>query len=307
MPSFTIRQFKNYAVKELEGFSVSPELDVQVFLQHAFNFDKTHLLLASDEIIPKKHLLWLKEAVNKRKTGLPVAYITGIKEFYGYEFIVSPDVLIPKPDTEILVDHAVRQIMDKIRRTERILCICDMCTGSGCIAVSVLKTLSEKYKVEDEALPVFTLADISEKALEVARKNTMNVLKTPSLLQKIRFIRSNLFENVTGSFDFIITNPPYIPHSMVVELLKDGRNEPPLALDGDVTLEGELTSKDDGMEVIRNLIEQSTVHLSPGGTVLMETGEYNAEKTSDFARKYGFKTAVYKDFEGQPRVVEMKL
>ena len=307
MHSATIRQFKNSAIKELQEISPSPELDVQVLLSHALNYDKTRLLLFAENHIPDDKLEWLNEAIARRKTGLPVAYITGMKEFYGYDFFVTPDVLIPKPDTEILVEQAVQQIADKIRANKRILSICDMCTGSGCIAISVLMTLSEKYKLDDESIPVFTMVDISEKALEVARKNTSQILKRPELLQKIRFIRSNLFENVTGRFDFILSNPPYIPHSMVKELLKDGRNEPVLALDGDVTMDGELILKDDGMEVIRNLIEQSTIHLYTGGTTLMETGEYNAEKTSDFARIYGFKTKIYKDLENQPRVVQMKI
>ena len=307
MHSATIRQFKNSAIKELQEISPSPELDVQVLLSHALNYDKTRLLLFAENHIPDDKLEWLNEAIARRKTGLPVAYITGMKEFYGYDFFVTTDVLIPKPDTEILVEQAVQRIADKIRANKRILSICDMCTGSGCIAISVLMTLSEKYKLDDESIPVFTMVDISEKALEVARKNTSQILKRPELLQKIRFIRSNLFENVTGRFDFILSNPPYIPHSMVKELLKDRRNEPVLALDGDVTMDGELTLKDDGMEVIRNLIEQSTIHLYAGGTTLMETGEYNAEKTSDFARIYGFKTKIYKDLENQPRVVQMKI
>lgn len=265
----------------------------------------------------------LDMAVARRATGLPIAYITGHKEFYGYDFIVTPDVLIPKPDTEILVERAVDVILSMMdARGENLLTVCDMCTGSGCIAVAVAKTLLEDERVAPEQLPKFTLADISEAALDVARRNVAELLgKAPStpdsalILSRFNFVRTNLFDAISEAikYDVILSNPPYIPHTMVDELLRDGRSEPRLALDGDITLEGDRAlahdgsgkAANDGLEIIRNLIPQTQAHLAPRGTVLMETGEYNAEATAALAEDAGFNTEIHRDLEGQLRVVEM--
>ena len=311
MDTITIRQFKNNASKELERFTPSPELDVQVLLSHALKYDKTQLLLFAENHIPDDKLDWLNNAISLRKTGLPVAYITGVKEFYGYDFFVTPDVLIPKPDTEVLVERAMELIMEKIGSggevgtgsdagtgaPSRPLKILDMCTGSGCIGLSVIKTLYALEKLPVENLPQMTMVDISEPALAIAKKNAAALLPDSEILQKITFIQSDLFEKVDGEVDFILTNPPYVPSSMVDELLKDGRNEPKLALDGDV----------DGTSLIKKLITQSCKHLAQNGTILMETGEYNAQTTADFAQTAGFATEIHRDLEGQMRVVEMRL
>jgi len=310
----TIQEFKTFAVEQLKNTSPSPQLDIQVLLEFKLNYNKTTLLLKRDEELSEENLQWLKTAVEKRKTGFPIAYITGVKEFYGYTFAVTPDVLIPKPDTEILVEHAIELVIEKMEaRPNQILTICDMCTGSGCIALAVLRTLIDVYKVPYGQLPSFTLVDISENALEIAKKNAASLV--PDLSDKIHFVRSNLFEQFTltggWSFDLILTNPPYIPHSMVNELLLDGRSEPRLALDGDITLTGDAAYTmegdlaDDGLEIIRNLIPQAKVHLSTLGVILMETGEYNAKAASFIAEENGFKTRIHTDLEGQLRVVEM--
>ena len=318
MDTNTIRQFKNSAIKELQGSSPSPELDVQVLLSHALKYDKTQLLLFAENHIPEDKLGWLNKAIAQRKTGLPVAYITGVKEFYGYDFFVTPDVLIPKPDTEILVEHAVEMIMERIESAgsaeaapARPLAICDMCTGSGCIGLAVMKTLYTVEKLPLEMLPQMTLVDISEPALTIAKKNAAHLLPDGELLQKLTFIQSDLFKKVAGKFDFILTNPPYIPSKMVDELLKDGRNEPRLALDGDLgvpavpePVEG-VEGPQDGTFLIKKLLQESCEHLANNGTILMETGEYNAQATADFASGLGFTAKLHTDLEGQLRVVEM--
>lgn len=310
----TIQEFKNYSINQLQEFSPSAQLDVEVLLQYILNLNKTSLLLNRDKLIEEEKLQWLYKAIEQRKSGLPIAYITGHKEFYGYEFIVSPAVLIPKPDTEILVERAVELVIEKMEaHPNQLLTICDMCTGSGCIALAVLRTLTDVYKIPSGKLPSFTLVDISLDALDIAKKNAKALATEFS--DKIHFVRSNLFEQFsqTGgwSFDLILTNPPYIPHSMVDELLLDGRNEPRLALDGDVTLTGDAAYTiegdlaDDGLEIIRNLIPQAKVHLSPMGIILMETGEYNAKAAASIAENHGFKTRIHTDLEGQLRVVEI--
>ena len=316
MDNNTIRQFKNLAIKELQGTSPSPALDVEVLLSHALKYDKTQLLLFAENHIPDDKLVWLNEAISLRKTGLPVAYITGVKEFYGYDFFVTPDVLIPKPDTEVLVERAIEMIMNALDgecvtvgsgAAARSLKILDMCTGSGCIGIAVMKTLYALEKVPVEKLPLMTLVDISEPALAIAKKNAAALLPDGEILQKITFIQSDLFEKVEGQFDFILTNPPYIPSKMVDELLKDGRNEPRLALDGDLGVPEPVEGPQDGTHLIKILLQQPCKHLAQNGTILMETGEYNAQATADFAQKAGFATEIHRDLEGQLRVVEMHI
>lgn len=312
----TLQTIKSKIVKDLTLTSPSPKLDAEVLLSYCLGFSKTELLLKRDYEVPADKEAWLRDATSRRATGLPVAYITGHKEFYGYDFIVSPAVLIPKPDTEILVERAVDVILSMMdARGENLLTVCDMCTGSGCIAIAVAKTLLEDERVAPDQLPKFTLADISEPALDIARRNAAALLSNHGaiVMSRFNFVRTNLFDAITDAikYDVILSNPPYIPHSMVDDLLRDGRSEPRLALDGDITLEGDRAcaddgqAKDDGLEIIRNLIPQAQAHLAPRGTVLMETGEYNAEATATLAEAAGFNTEIHKDLEGQLRVVEI--
>lgn len=309
----TLGQLKKDFSEKLRNKSPSPQLDMEVLIEHFTGLSKTRQLLNRDlELSPENQKL-LEDALQKRLTGLPVAYITGHKEFFGYDFLVNPSVLIPKPDTEILVERAIDLIIGKMEaRPDCLLTICDMCTGSGCIGLSVLKSLIEVYKIPSGQLPKITMIDISADALEVAEKNIEH-LGLPR--ENLRLVRSNLFEQFSSdggwTFDLILTNPPYIPHTLVDKLLEDGRNEPRLALDGDITLTGdrpftmEGDPADDGLEIIRNLIPQAKAHLSPKGIILMETGEYNAEESSRLAKSYNFRTQIHPDLEGQLRVVEM--
>lgn len=307
----TIQQFKKDAALILSKTSPSPQLDVQVLLEYKLNYSKTELLLHNNDEITQENLEWLNLSIKKRQKGLPIAYITGHKEFFGYDFFVSTDVLIPKPDTEILVERAVELILEKIEtHPDSILTVCDMCTGSGCIGLSVLKTLTEDYNIPSNKLPAITFVDISEPALKIAQKNYHHLFNSNNEINKVHFIRSNLFETISNSFDFILTNPPYIPHTMVDNLLLDGRNEPRLALDGDISLSGNRAFTengqplDDGLAIIRNLLPQAKAHLNPFGTILMETGEYNAKEAALLTQKLSFSTTILKDLEGQLRVIE---
>lgn len=298
----TIQQFKSNAIKTLSETSPSAALDVSVLLEFCLKKNKTWLLMNAGEELSGEQAEWLTEAIEKRKTGLPVAYITGHKEFYGYDFIVSPAVLIPKPDTEILVEKALDAILTKMEaRPDIVLSVCDMCTGSGCIGLAVLKQLIEEYKIPAGSLPKLTMIDISSEALDIARLNAKKLLPEEEV-ENIRFIQNNLFFEIEYMFDLILTNPPYIPSHMVDELLKDGRSEPRLALDGDVTPYGEKTKDEDGLGLIRVLLPQAKERLIPNGVLLMETGEYNAEATAKLADECGFRCIkIIPDLEGQNR------
>ena len=295
-----IREFKSWAKKHLSS-SPSAALDVSVLLEFFLRKDKTWILLHEKDELNVEQFSKLSDAVFARKTGLPVAYITGRKEFYGYDFFVTPDVLIPKPDTEILVESAILKITEKINEEGKngISSICDICTGSGCVGLSVIKSLSERNEIPSAKLPELTLSDISSAALLIAEKNAKNLLPK-ELCQKINLVKSDLFSAIHKKFDMILSNPPYVPSKMVDELLKDGRSEPRLALDGDAYEE----PSNDGLSLIRRLVPQCMEHLNDGGILIVETGEYNALETKAIFEKSGFShVKIIKDLEGQARDV----
>lgn len=298
----TIAQCRQWGTKELTDSSPTPQLDTSCILCDILKCDKTMLLLNHKEEVAENQLKSFQSAIQKRKTGLPVAYITKHKEFYGYDFFVTPDVLIPKPDTEILVENAIKYFYNLSDSTPKT--ICDMCSGSGCIGISVMKFFSTDYpeKIKNTSL---VFGDISSKALSITQKNAKRLI--PEINNQLSFFETNLFENIPSelSFDMILTNPPYIPSQMVDELLTDGRNEPRLALDGD--LNPALNDKEksvDGLGLIRKLIPEIKERLKPGAVFFMETGEYNAVETADLFKKYGFcNVEIIKDLENQNRVV----
>jgi len=294
-----IREFKSWAKKHLSS-SPSAALDVFVLLEFFLGKDKTWILLHEKDELTAEQFSKLSDAVFARKTGLPVAYITGRKEFYGYDFFVTPDVLIPKPDTEILVESALTEILQKIQNEKNgISSICDICTGSGCVGLSVIKSLSGRNEISSAKVPELTLSDISSAALSIAEKNAKNLLPK-ELCQKINLVKSDLFSAIPKRFDMILSNPPYVPSKMVDELLKDGRSEPRLALDGDAYEE----PSNDGLSIIRSLIPQCMEHLNEGGILIVETGEYNALETKTIFEKSGFShVKIIKDLEGQARDV----
>lgn len=225
-----------------------------------------------------------------RLKGLPVAYITQRKEFYGRDFFVSPAVLIPKADTEILVERGL-SLISQLAQEKSHLRIADICTGSGCVAISLWKELTSKFDMNDF---IFYATDISCDALEVAKKNCFNHSA------KIDFILADLLQDKKlVDLDVIISNPPYVPHLIAKELLEDGRSEPILALDGD------CDGTQDGTGLIARLILQGVGALKSGGYLIMETGEYNAEITSGIMKNAGFvDVCIHRDLAGMLRVVE---
>ena len=302
----TFQQFKIQSIKELSG-SPSPSLDVEVLMQWILKKDRSYILFHRDEELSEEQESQLKKSISLRKTGLPIAYITGHKEFYGIDFMVSPDVLIPKPDTEVLVENSIEIIRSLQDKSDHTLNILDMCTGSGCVAISIIKTLKDLHS-PGESNPKFTLADISNKALDIARENARRILD-PETLSKVTFVSTNLFKNLKDkSFDLIVSNPPYVPCDQTTELLKDGRNEPRLALDGDIDIEGNPSGTKDGLEIIRNLVSQAKSHLTENGMLILETGEYNAMETACLMEKIGFRDVkTYVDLEGDLRNVSGKI
>jgi|WetSurMetagenome_2_1015567.scaffolds.fasta_scaffold57275_2 release factor glutamine methyltransferase len=278
--------------------SPTPLLDIDIILSYITGLDRARLLAhSSDNLTPEQEKRFSK-AVVQRRSGLPVAYITGHKEFYGLDFIVNKDVLIPKPDTELLVEHAVATA--ELLISKRPIRIADVCTGSGCIGISVLHEIAAHTDTTDRLPLQLVLTDISEAALAVTEQNVYHLL-TPDLTTRVSFAQGDLLgalnnKSVTvhAYYDLILSNPPYVPSAEVDKLLQDGRNEPRLALDGQST---------DGLSIIRKLIPQAYARLSHGGFFLLETGEYNAAEAAQLMKQAGFCSIItYHDLAGQPRM-----
>lgn len=264
-------------VKVLEGAEV-PEaaLDARLLLEYVCNTDRNTLLVHGDREVTEEETNRYNELLAARSKRIPIQQIMGVQEFMGLEFEVNEHVLIPRQDTEILVEEVMREMQDNSR-------ILDMCTGSGCILLSLLK-----YSNECEGVGV----DISEQALEVARENATR------LGIKADFIQSDLFENVQGRFDMLVSNPPYIATKEIETLMPEVReHEPMQALDG----------MEDGLYFYRKIVEKSTDYLYNGARLYFEIGYDQGEAVSRLMRDKGFQDVkVIKDYAGLDRVVSGK-
>ena len=309
----TIREARKEGVRLLSSadsakqVSPTPALDVDCLLCAVLHTNRSSLLAHDEQNLSPSQYKAFCKAVENRQTGLPVAYITGHKEFFGFDFCVSPVVLIPKSDTELLVELALDEIKTRAAALKESanggkaqLYIADVCTGSGCVILSILKTLEQKHSELCKNIRLVCRAsDISEAALSLARKNAARLLDG-SEIEKPRFFCADLlgFGPPAGSvsenrYDIIVSNPPYVPSKTAAELLEDGRSEPLSALDGGK----------DGLDIIRRLVPQSFTALKKGGVFLVETGEYNAGETRSLMTKSGFIDIVtYNDLGGLPRV-----
>ena len=284
-------------------------LDADVLLQHFLNKPRAWLFAHDDTDISSIREAFYA-AAERRCTGLPIAYITGEKDFWELSFHVSPDVLIPKPDTELLVERSLAIIREKAAalRQEQTLFILDPCTGSGCVAISILHTL----EAEGIRNLCFIAADISPAALAIARFNAQRLLSAetqtrlhiiegdmralPETIARVResLSPSSLLPNILR-FDLIAANPPYVPSALTQELLKDGRNEPALALDGG----------SDGLDFIRILTNNTRTVLNHNGVLLSEVGEYHAQAASKLFETAGFSDIrIHQDLAGQDRLIE---
>lgn len=214
------------------------------------------------------------ELVNQRAGHIPLQHIIGTQEFMGLTFKVNENVLIPRQDTELLVENVV----DYLGNDERT--VLDMCTGSGCIAVSIDR-LSKNSKV--------TAVDISEKALEVAQEN--NRLNNAN----VTFIQSDLFTNVTGKYDIIVSNPPYIRTDEIPKLMEEVKmHEPVMALDG----------MEDGLYFYKKICSEASDYLNDNGKIFFEIGYDQGNDVSEILRQNRFcNIEVLKDLSGNDRVV----
>ena len=250
-------------------------------LQYVLKIDRNKLVINKDEEVENnkenEYIGYIKEVA----AGKPIQYITNRQEFMGLSFFVDENVLIPQPDTEILVEEAIKYA-NQIKENVEIL---DMCTGSGCIGVALAKHV-KNAKV--------TLLDISTKALEVAKKNA----KENEVKEKVNFIQSDMFENIKSKFDVIVSNPPYIKTKVINELDLQVQNEPHLALDG-----GE-----NGLKFYEILINEAPKYLKENGKIFLEIGYDQKKEVEKLARnsKLYKEIETVKDLANNDRVIELK-
>jgi len=272
----TLRETVKLAAKLLKNAKIeNPRLEAEILTAHFLKKDRLYLITHDDEEISEKDAEAFKRLAKRRAGGEPTAYILGYKEFYGRNFIVNKDVLIPRPETEMLVE------LIKVEDNAKIL---DLCAGSGCIGLT-LALECKNAKV--------TLADISPKAVEIIKKNAEN------LGVEVNIVESDLFSGIEGKFDIIVSNPPYI-RSETIETLENTVKdyEPRLALDG-----GE-----DGLKFYKKIIPCSKKYLSENGRIFFEMGFDEGDAIKSLLMSNTFSDVkIYKDLANLNRVISAKL
>lgn len=251
-------------------------IDSRLLAEYAFHIDYYKLLVHPDMETDVKNAQIYNQLIEKRAAHIPLQHLTGNQEFMGINFKVNENVLIPRQDTEILVEEVIKYINSQERKVK----VLDMCTGSGCIAISIDKLCDNAQVVG---------ADISKKALEIAEINN----KENSA--GVDFIESDLFENIKECFDVIVSNPPYIESEKIEKLMPEVRDfEPRIALDG----------TKDGLEFYRNICNNLSRYLKEQGAVFFEIGYNQGRSVSKILNEQGFeKVKVIKDYSQNDRVV----
>ena len=259
----------------------SSRLDAEVLLSRVLGKERIYLYVHFDQPLQQMELGRFREMIKQRVKRIPVAYILGEKEFMGMDFSVSPAVLIPRPDTEILVEN----VIERLKKLGNVH-IVDIGTGSGAIAVSILANCLNVSGVA---------VDISSEALAVAKSNAVR----HGVDMRLEFIKSDVYDSLSaGQFDAIISNPPYIPDKDIAGLEPEVKREP----------YGALAGGKDGLDFYRRLIQEGIKFLKPNGFMAFEVGIYQAEDVADIGRQTGAFNhfEIIKDYGNIDRVVIMK-
>lgn len=271
----------NLQKSNIEDFN----LKIKLLIEYVFDIKKEQIILNYDREIDEDKVLEFNNLLEKVKNGVPVQYIINKQEFMGLNFYVDENVLIPQPDTEILVEEVIKlaskpRINNKNAKfvPELQAKFLDLCTGSGAIAVSIAKYVPNS---------IIFASDISKQALEIARQNDNE--------NKVNFVHSNLFENIDGEFNVIVSNPPYIKTSEIQRLSKEVQNEPLLALDGG----------QDGLLFYREIIKQAHKYLEEQGYLCIEIGEDQKEQVITLINNCSYYKNIqaFKDLSGHDRVI----
>lgn len=265
----------NSSIKRLEAENIpDAKTDVRLLFDILIEKDRGFLLTHGTDDMPDDELSKIEEAIEKRAKHIPLQHITGVQDFMGLTFKVSDKVLIPRFDTECLVEEVMRECCDGAK-------VLDVCTGSGCIIISLTHYIND--------LEAYAL-DISEDALLVAKENAKDLGKN------VTFIKSDLFSEIEEkNFDYILSNPPYIRSEEINNLMDEVKNhDPMLALDGG----------DDGLDFYRRIAKDARDYLKLGGRLFFEIGFDQGESVSEILENNGYKDIkVIKDYSSNDRVV----
>lgn len=267
----------------------SADLDARVLIKHVLQIDDTFLFKNFDQSVNKKAVLKIQELAKRRGQNEPIAYITKHKEFYGLNFYINNTVLIPRPESEELVEKSIK-FLKSIKSNAKIL---DMGTGSGNIIISIVKSLDGLSTLNTFD---FFACDISAQALKVAEHNA----KQNAVIKNIKFLESNLFSNISPDikFDLIIANLPYVP-------------KPELRIEQSIEYEpyNAIFATDNGAEIIKKFLSKAKNYLNTNGVILIELDPRNAEEIKIFAKKIypNTKIELQKDLANFDRYLNIQL
>ena len=270
----TLKEALAKAVDKLQQMDVpDADIDAWYLLSYVTGLDRAAFFLHGEEPMAEPDMIRYRNLVTKRGERIPLQHLTGEQEFMGLDFHVNEHVLIPRQDTECLVERVLPYVDGK-----RVL---DVCTGSGCIAIAIAK-LGKPFIVHG--------VDISEEALAVARQNATE------LNASVELFAGDLMTKIDGQYDVIVSNPPYIPPSVIEGLMPEVRlHEPMLALDGG----------QDGLEFYRRIAEQAVTRLAPNGRLFLEIGCEQAVTVVEILQKQGYREVqVFQDLAGKDRIVQ---
>lgn len=284
-----IREALGTSARILNENSVSDaRRDAALLLGFVLNRDRTFLIANDDYNLNEDEIRRFFEIIERRSAGEPIQYITGRQEFFGLEFEVNENVLIPRPETEILVEVAIEILREKPNKT-----FCDVGTGSGCIPVSILRNMENAKAIA---------LDISRKALEVARQNALK----NKVIERISFYESDVFSAFENKqividdprFSLIVSNPPYIPNKDLADLQREVRDyEPHTALFGGET----------GTEIVARLLADAPKYLEKNGFMLLEIGFMQSEAVRAIIDEKVWRLMEIKDdLQGIPRIVVLQ-
>jgi release factor glutamine methyltransferase len=267
-----------------ELLTETPELEAALLLAQAADTDRTGIIVRHREMVPGKAERRFEELLSRRLAGIPVAYLRGMKEFWGLDFLVNEAVLIPRPDTETLVEEALLCARE-LQESGQALRILDLCCGSGCVGIALASELPETELV---------LSDISTAALETARFNAARLLGE-ARKGSIKLVKSDLFADFgkMEPFSVITANPPYLTELEVDRMKQRGLAEP----------EGALRGGRDGLDLVRTIISRSPGFLAPGGFLLLESDSSQTGAISSIFSQEGYEAIMVKqDLAGRNRV-----
>jgi len=295
MAAYTYQEYYEMGTGILQAAGIEEAaLDARLLLEFLLKTNRNDLLVHGDRVVEKTAADTYRDLIQRRAERIPLQYLTGTQEFMGLSFMVNEHVLIPRQDTEILVEAAMKELQDNMR-------ILDMCTGSGCILISLLYYSNGCHG---------TGADISKEALHVAVQNARRLLDGKADFSetaqnpkeelfeqrtRIEFLESDLFRAIKDKYHMIVSNPPYIRTGVLPELMPEVReHEPVSALDG----------HEDGLYYYRRIVRESRDYLVSGGRIYLETGFDQAGEVRLLLSENGFmEIETIQDYAGQNRVV----